>query len=314
MRYRLPSLNALRAFEAAARLGSISAAAKEANVSPGAISRHISLLEKFFNCRLLERDGRGVTLTRRGEIYVQDVTSAFDMIDRASNKLYRNTVSKSVSIRAHTTFASEWLLPKLDAFRSVNPGVELRVDVSLKPIKFQGDDVDLGLVRSDHVPPDVEHHDLFSPVFIPVASKKYLGKCGELRKPSDLTRCRLLVSEMQTDTWANWFKLAGVAEIDLDGGVHFENSSLAYRAAREDVGVALGQRLLIADDFRTGRLKAPFLIGLKSDYIYALAISRGGSKKPAVAALCDWIIKEVKVAEKLAARTFKEVKVSSFRP
>lgn len=310
MRYRLPSLNALRAFEAAARLGSISAAAKEGNVSPGAISRHIALLEKFFDCQLLERESRGVALTPRGEDYFKDVSSAFETLDLASNKLHLRSATKAVSIRAHTTFASEWLLPKLDAFRLINPGVDLRVDVSLKPINFDANEVDLGLVRRDHVPPDVEYHDLFSPVFIPVVSKGYLDTCGTLGKPSDLAGCRLLVSEIQKATWKNWFKLAGVSEVDLDGGVHFENSSLAYRAAREGLGVALGQRLLIADDVRTGRLEVPFLIGLQSENIYTLAISRRGARNSNVTALSKWIINEVKEAETKASHILGNIKLS----
>jgi len=298
MRHRLPSLRALQAFEATARHASVSSAAEELHVTPGAVSRLVSLLEAHFDCRLFHRRARGMVLTEKGRRYFESIKDAFEKIDAASDRLLGAEATRHLSVRAYTTFATEWLIPRLADFRMRYPGIDLRLDASLKPVDFRTEALDAGLVRGHRAPQNAHCVDLFKPLMFPVASPALLRGGVPLRDPDDLRRHTIVYSSIQLANWRLWLDHAGV-EIDLDRGLFFENSSLAYHAAREGAGVTMGQPLFLAEDLLSGRLFAPFPLAIRSDNPYVLACPAYRAGLPHVAAFRDWLVEAVHAAERV---------------
>jgi LysR family transcriptional regulator, glycine cleavage system transcriptional activator len=297
MRHRLPSLNALRAFEAAARHGSVTAAARELTVTPGAVSRQVALLESHFACRLFERHRRGLSLTEKGRRYFASISDAFDRIDAASTHLGGHGGKHRLSVRVFTTFATEWLLPRLTDFRTRHPWIDFRLNASLQTVDFNADDVDMGVLAGPSDWPALRWDALFSPRFFPVCSPALLEREPRLETPQDLRHHTLLYSSIQVPNWRAWLAGAQVNGIDPERGLWFENSSLTYHAAREGVGVALGQRLFLTDDLVSGRLVAPFELTLTLDRTYYLVCPAQRAEEPSIAAFRAWIIEEVRKTE-----------------
>lgn len=298
MHHRLPSLRALQAFEATARHASVSAAAEELQVTPGAVSRLVSLLEAHFDCRLFHRRARGMVLTDKGLGYFETIKDAFEKIDAASDRLLGSEATRRLSVRAYTTFATEWLIPRLSDFHTRYPEIDLRLDASLKPVDFRTEALDAGLVRGHRAPPNAHCVDLFKPLMFPVASPALLRGGPPLREPEDLRRHTIVYSSIQRANWRVWLDHVGV-QIDLDRGLFFENSSLAYRAAREGAGVTMGQPLFLAEDLMSGRLIAPFRLALRSDNPYVLACPDYRANMQQVVAFRDWLVEAVRAAERL---------------
>lgn len=300
MRHRLPSLNALRAFEAAARHGGVSAASRELNVTPGAISRQIGLLEAHFGCRFFVRHRRGLQLTDKGRQYFAAISDAFDRIDAATVKLAEPGSASRLSVRALTTFATEWLIPRIADFRALHPEIDFRLDASLTSVDFDCDDVDIcvtdfeaSAVNAAEGRRSLHCDRLFLPIFFPVCSPELLRSGPPLETPQDLSRHTLLYSQIQVPNWLAWLKAADVRGIDPGAGLRFENSSLSFRAAREGAGVALGQRLFLTDDLESGRLVAPFDLTLEGGRTYFLVCPETRAKEPAIVAFRNWLIAQI---------------------
>lgn len=297
MRYRLPSLTALRAFEALGRTGSVTAAARDLQVTAGAVSRQIALLEAHFDCLLFVRQGRGLVLSARGRRYFEAIAGAFDTIDTASRRLARGGGDSQLSVQVYTTFATEWLIARLPRFRALHPGIELRLDASLRHVNFTSDEVDVGLVRSDRIPPGADCIELYRPLLFPVASPRLRDAGPPLREPADLIRHTLLYSAIQRRNWERWLEAVDAPPMDLERGLFFENSSLTYMAARGGAGIAMGQRLFLAQDLVAGRLFAPFAVSLRSTVSYLLATPARRARAPEVVAFREWLAGEIAAAE-----------------
>lgn len=290
MRHRLPSLTALRAFEAAARRGSMSRAAEELSVSPGAISRHVGLLEAHFGCRLFLRRQRGLELTEKGRGFFAAVAAAFDGIDDAAAALMGMDEWEELRVSLYPTFTSEWLLPRLPAFRTRHPSIELSLDAALRRIDFDTDAIDIGVITGTRGAKSLHQDALFTPVYFPVCSPDLLDDGPALTHPRDLARHTLLHSPSQIRNWRAWLTAAGGPDSALDRGLGFENSSLAYRAAREGAGVALGQLFYLAEDLAAGRLLAPFDLSLRSANTLYLACLARRSTQPPIKAFREWFL------------------------
>lgn len=297
MRHRLPSLNALRAFEAAGRHGSFSDAAHELSVTPGAVSRQIALLEAHFACRLFTRQRHGMAPTEKGHHLLRAVSEAFDRIDAASVHLKGAQPTSRLSFRVYPTFATEWLVPRLGAFRAAHPEIDFRLTTSLQPVDFESDEADLGILQGPGDWPHLQSEQLFFPTFLPVCSPDLLRRGPPLLNPQDLKHHTLLYSSIQAPMWQAWLAKAGVAGIDPERGSLFENSSLSYRAAREGMGVVLGQRMFLADDLIAGRLVAPFDLSLASRQAYFLVCPRRRAQERAIMAFRTWLIAELAATE-----------------
>lgn len=297
MRHRLPSLSALRAFEAAARRGSMTLAAEELSVSPGAVSRHVSLLESHFSCSLFRRKQRGVELTDKGREFHTEVAAAFDRIDNACSELMGKGTDRVLRLSFYPTITSEWLLPRLAEFRTREPDIELHLDASFRRINFETDSVDIAMVTGKQDQAGLHQQPLFSPLYFPVCSPTLPGLRPPLRSAEDLKSHTLLYSASQLGNWKAWLAAAGVSDIDVEDGLMLENSTLAFKAAREGAGIALGQQLFVADDLLTGRLIAPFDLSLRSSNRYYLACLEKKRNERHVAAFRTWFTAEIRKTE-----------------
>lgn len=253
----LPSLNALRAFEAAARLGSITAAADELHVTHGAVSRQVKLLEQLLGSPLFHRAGTGLRLSDTGTRLLPALTSAFDLMEAGVAQATR-TRGGSLVVSCLGTFTMRWLIPRLFAFRAAHPGIEVQLSASDGPVDFLRDGVDLA-IRVERPPwrTDAAVRPFIEEEVGPVLSAALQEKL-RLRAPADLARAALLHTETRLYAWSDWFAAAGQAPVRPAGEQTFEHFYFMLQAAASGLGVAIGPKVLVDDDLAAGRLVAPF--------------------------------------------------------
>jgi LysR family transcriptional regulator, glycine cleavage system transcriptional activator len=307
MRYHLPPLNALRAFEAAARHQSISRAANELRVTGGAVSRHISHLEEYFRCELVKRQPRGIILTEKGDAYFKSITGGFERIDEASRRLsHGGNDPARLSIRLYTTFMTEWLAPRLNAFRLAHPSVELNLTANLQRANFDTDEIDIGVTSGLPRKPELHFDTLFRPKYVPVC-KPALLKQGSIVSPRDLLRHTLLYAPLEIPMWRAWFKEFSTHEVELSSGLKLDNLALTYQAARSGAGVALGLLFYIADDLVSGNLVVPFPLVIEYGPTYSLVCRTARKDEPNISAFRRWILQEAQRTNQAVERWLKEL-------
>lgn len=291
---RLPPLNSVRAFEAVARHLSMKNAAEELHVTPGAISRQIQLLECHLGTSLIKRGHKQITLTRQGSDFFRASAKAIDLIRSASLRV-KNGRRKQLKIRAYTTFAMRWLIPRLSGFHAANPDIEVLLTTSLEPVDFRRDDLDGAIRLGDGKWPGVVAHRLVPNILVPVASPKLLKVGPSLRRPGDLAGHTLLHSMARPDDWAYWLEAAGVIEkMNPHSGMTYESSAMAYAAALEGQGVAIAQLFLVEDDLKAGRLRRPFTRSLDmEDFTYYLIIPQTRPESPHMKQFRMWLLEHL---------------------
>jgi LysR family glycine cleavage system transcriptional activator len=292
MRYHLPPLNALRAFEAAARHQSISRAADELHVTGGAVSRHISHLEEYFRCELVKRQPRGIILTEKGDAYFKSITGGFEKIDEASRRLsHGGNDATRLSIRLYTTFMTEWLAPRLNTFRLAHPAVELNLTANLQRANFDTDEIDIGVTSGLQRKPELHFDTLFRPKYVPVCIPA-LARQGSIASPRDLLKHTLLYAPLEVRMWEAWFAEFGPHKVELSSGLKLDNLALTYQAARSGAGVALGLLFYIANDLIAGNLVAPFPLVIEYGPTYSLVCRTARKDEPNISAFRRWILQE----------------------
>lgn len=255
---RFPSLNALRTFEAAARLGSFTLAAAELCVTPGAISRQIKYLEDTLGLAMFERGHREVHLTDAGQAYLECLTDAFDRIETGTQRLLQRHEDERLNIYCSMTLTMRWLVPRLGRYHARFPAREICMHTPIpQPTHLRTGRSCVAVRMGDADWDETANERLFDIKLVPVCSPRFLEHAATLRDFGDLKRLTLLHSLARPRDWAAW---AAAADADLDGHtqLQFESSSLAYEAALGGVGVAMGQLALVLDDLRSGRLVMPF--------------------------------------------------------
>ncbi|NKB56320.1 MAG: transcriptional regulator GcvA [Alphaproteobacteria bacterium] len=300
MRRRFPLLNALRAFEAASRHGSLSGAATELSVTTGAVSRQISRLESYLDDTLFFRNPRGVELTAKGLTYANALTEAFDRIDAATEDFRGHTEPSSLSVFSFTTLAIEWLLPNLDSFRALHPSIDLKLVASSEPVGLYDGQVDVGLWIGPEHWPGIHFDELFYADHFPVCSPALLENGPPLRNASDLRHHTLLYSTARIPNWPDWLNAAGAGDLVVSREMRFENSSNAYRAARDGLGIALGQRLFVAEDIAAGRLVVPLPLSIRSQQSYCIVCLEARRTDWKIEAFRNWIASRVAETEALS--------------
>ncbi|MBI3706385.1 MAG: transcriptional regulator GcvA [Proteobacteria bacterium] len=292
MAWRLPPMNALRALEAAGRHVSFTRAAEELHVTPGAISRQIRGLEDHLGVPLFERNHREVKLTKTSRAYVGTLTVVFERIDRATRSILDSKRERHLHIHSSITFTLRWLLPKLGSFHARHPKQEIRLTTAL-PIaaNFATGDTDVA-IRLAGASPDMIAHRLVDIELMPVCSPKLFSDIARVRAPAELRTHTLLHSSARPHDWANWLSAAGAPSVDPQRGIRFESSSLAYQAAIEGIGVAVGVKALVAEDLSAGRLVAPFDFIYRDGSAFHLVYSRHAAQNPQLIEFRDWIIAE----------------------
>ena len=286
----LPPLNPLRAFEAAGRLNSIKKAADELCVTPGAVSRQVHELERFLGVTLFRREARTVRLTAQGEAYFVEITAHFNGIRGATVKLTGDRGPEVLGIRAYTTFAMKWLVPRLSEFQEQNASTEVRLTTSLHAVDFERESVDCAIRLGDGNWPDLRVDRLVPNHLIPVCSPAYVEQ-QKLTNGRDLGRVPLLHSLARPDDWMYWLEFAGLNKVDAHKGMKYESSALSYQAAIDGQGVAIAQRVLVAEELQSGRLVQPFGPSLdRGSYTYYLIYPEKSLRKSAFRRFQNWIL------------------------
>ena len=295
---RLPSLNALRAFEAAARLGSVTAAARALSVTPGAVSHQIKLLEEDLGVALLERRGRSVVPTPAAQGGLAGLTLAFEQMAGAVEAIRRSPQGPVLVVSVAPSFASAWLMPRLDRFWQRQPEVDIRIETKWGLTDFRRDGVDLAIRFGAGGYRGVFERRLMEEDYFPVCSEELLrGKCP-LDAPEDLRHHVLLHVDGDAwgpdfPTWRMWLQAAGVEDkVDFRRGPRFQISELALKAARDGQGVALGSSALVADDLSRHRLVRPFPQSVMAPLGYYVVCPPDHLARPAVQAFVDWLLEE----------------------
>jgi LysR family glycine cleavage system transcriptional activator len=290
MSKHLPPLNALRTFEAAARLGNFSSAAQALHVTHGAVSRQVRQLEKWLGVALFQRSGRRVRLTDQGRAYLHAVQSAFDAIAAATRRLAETNTRRRIAIDALPTFTMRWLLPRLARF-PLHSEVELRVVTSDRPLSGASEDFDIAIRRGPEEWPGCVAQEFLVEHDIPVCRPALLDRLP-LAAPGDLARHTLLYSDTRPYAWERWLSAAAVPDLKAAGRQQYDHFYLTLQAAIDGLGVALGPRPIIDDEIKAGRLVAPLAEPMvrARGYWWVIPSSRTGD--PLLRAFCDWLVRE----------------------
>ncbi len=238
-RRRLPPLNWLRAFEAAARHLSFTDAGEELGVTQAAVSQQVRQLEDWLGTQLFKRLPRALALTDAGIAYLPIVQDGIERIDLGTTEIFGRPEGRPVTLRASTTLAVLWLGPQLARFRLEHPEVAVRVTTLYAPVDFGQDGVDIEIRYGAGTWPGVKAHRLFEESFFPVASLGYLSASGPLRTPADLPGHRLVHVIGEREGWGGYLRLAGVSGMDPSDGMQCDSLVVALNAAAAGAGIAL---------------------------------------------------------------------------
>ena len=285
---RLPPLTTLRAFEAAARLGSFSRAAEEISVTHSAVSHQVRSLERALGAQLFQRNGKRVTLTAAGRRFAERIGAALREIAEAAQDMRRGARDANVlALSTLPSFAARWLLPRLGRFMEQHPKIAVTVHTSNTLVDLERDEIDLAIRWGAGKWPGLEVEKFMEDEFFPVASPRFNG--GKLpSRPAELAKLRLMSAE--GEPWAPWFRAAGV-KLGEPRGPLFTDSSNLLQAVADGGGIGLGRRSLAEGDLRAGRLVRLFDIALPADAANYLVWPKG--KLSANAALLrDWLLQE----------------------
>lgn len=285
---RLPTLNALKAFEAAGRHLSFTRAAEELHVTQAAISHQIKSLEEQLGIRMFRRGPRGLLLTDAGQSYLPDVREAFQRLNAATERLLQDDASGAITVSVLASFAARWLVPRLTRFREDHPDIEVRVSADERLVDFDRDDVDVAIRygRGDY--PGLQAVRFLTEELFPVCSPALLER-NPLDRPEDLGRHTLLHDDMRID-WSMWLLAAGVEGADPRRGPSFNDSSMVLQAAVDGQGVALGRSALALDDLAAGRLVRPFEFSLPTEYAYYILCPERTANRPNIKIFRDWLL------------------------
>ena len=290
---RLPALTALRAFEAAARLGSVTAAAAELSVTQGAISRQIRLLEADLQQPLFRRLHRGIELTAAGQKLSASLTDAFGQIGYAVADLKRP--EDVVSVKAVPTFAIRWLLPRLAGFKRAHPGIKLEVSTAWHGVELDKEDFDCGITGCDQPKvksPQYVWVELVKEVIVPVCTPAYARKVGAPHTAADFARHNLLHPTPDRSDWRLWMEGWGGGRFDVTGGQTFDTIDLSIRAAESGLGVAIAELSLLADQIELGQLVAPVPVAVPSGLSNWFVCRANIAERPAVRLFRNWLLAE----------------------
>jgi LysR family glycine cleavage system transcriptional activator len=300
-RRRLPPLNALRAFEAAARHLNFSRAADELSVTPGAVSQQIQNLEDYVGAPLFRRTPKGLLLTDAAQTALPALREAFDRLAEAASLLTAAVDGRRLTLTAAPSFAAKWLVPRLGSFEAANPQVDVWLSAGLDLVDLTAGEVDIALRYGAGRYAGMEVRRLIGETVIPVLSPE-LHAATPLDRPEDLWRHILLHDgspepDDSCPDWTMWLAARGVREVDGTRGPRFNQSSLVIEAAVNGRGVALAKRTLAQDDLDAGRLVAPLQIATAVDFAYYLVHPKAKGRLPQVKAFINWITAEAEAHE-----------------
>jgi LysR family glycine cleavage system transcriptional activator len=294
---RLPSLNALRAFEAAARLGSLTKAAEELSVTPAAVSHQLRTLEADLGLKLLVREGRSVAPTPQAQAGLDSLRRGFALLLEGTRQIRSAGQGDMLTVSAAPSFAAHWLIPRLERFRERLPEIDVRIDSSWGLTDFQRDGVDLAIRYGPGGYAGLYEHRLLDERFFPVCSPRLVERIG-LETPADLAKTELLhvdgaVRGMGWPDWRMWLAAAGVADtVDYRRGTRFLMSIFALQSAVLGNGVTLGSTALVEEYLSAGMLVRPFALSLEAVHGYHLVCPPAALERPHIRVFADWLKEE----------------------
>lgn len=289
MSRRLPPLNALKAFEAAARNLSFTIAADELFVTQAAVSHQIKTLEEHLGLKLFLRKNRSLLLTEEGQGYFLDIRDIFTQLIDATEKLLARGAKGSLTVSLTPSFAIQWLVPRLNLFNEAHPDIDVRIKAQDQDENSLTDDVDVAIYYGRGNWSGIETHKLHTEYMVPLCSPMLLNSSIPMNTPADLQK-HVLLHDMTRRNWKTWMKTAGVRDIKVNQGPIFSHSSMVLQAAVHGQGVALGNSVLAKPDIDAGRLVIPFSHYLESKNAFYLVFRESQSELGKIVSFKDWML------------------------
>ena len=296
MTRRLPPLNALRAFEAAARHLSFTKAADELSVTQAAVSHQVKALEESLGIQLFRRFNRRLMLTDAGQAYLPALTESLDRIEAATRRLRAEDETGPLKVTVANSVAAKWLLPRLPRFQKQHPEIDVLVSASDTVVDFTRDDFDMGIRFGRGEYPGLRVDLLMRDRVFPVCSPELLVGPDPLSTPADLKHHALLHEQSapgELPGWREWLRVAGLSGINPDRGPVYSHASLVLQAAIDGQGVALARDSLAALDLEARRLVQPFGPTLPSKFSCYAVAPPATADRPKVKAFRDWLFSEI---------------------
>jgi LysR family glycine cleavage system transcriptional activator len=294
MRRQIPPLTALRAFEAAARLGSFRAAAEELSITQSAISHQIAGLEERLGAALFRRTARRVELTEAGTLYYPFLRDAFDRISQGTELVLRAAKSDDLMVQVYVTVAVRWLVPRLHDFQVTNPDILVRFNTSHFHWHFDPSTADIGMVCTSDTDNPAHHYTFLSDARLEAVCSPALAQAGfGLRQPADLVNHVLLQLFNKAEDWQAWLQAAGVPHLLGRAAPKFDSYLLALEAALDGQGIALAPHFLVAEDLKSGRLVAPFKITTTQPGGWYLICMKERAQEPRIKRFTAWLQQQI---------------------
>ena len=292
MKRILPPLNALRAFEAAGRLGSFKEAAAELHVTHGAVSQHVRLLEEWLGASLFERHNRRVVLTPAALVYLAEIGPLFEQLSQATARYgFPETVSRTLSVNAPATFTLRWLVPRLAQFRAEHPDVDVKVETSNESVESLQETYDIVIRGGPDTFYGYSMRLFLSEERLPVCSPALLQRLP-LRMPDELRQHTLLHTSSLPRLWPDWLTRAEIPALRPAATLTFDHFFLTLQAAIDGIGIAMGPTALVSDDLAAGRLVAPFAGPRLPSRSYCTYVPDAKSEDELVVLFRSWLERE----------------------
>ncbi|MDB5774047.1 MAG: transcriptional regulator [Herbaspirillum sp.] len=282
---KLPSLNALRAFEVSARHQSFTLAAEELNVTQGAVSHQVKALEEELGVKLFERLHNRLRLTESGLVYLETISDAFDRIESGTMDLHRQRDNQSLVISTSPNFAAKWLVPRLGQFSARYPEPQLRLDLEQHRVNFISEEIDLAIRYGDGPWAGLHCIRLGREFLLPVCSPLL----GRMTTAIELAQ-QTLLHVHDRRTWADWFEARGLPRALAERGIVFNQESAAVDAAANAQGIALARASLAVNDLMQDRLLIPLPHLLPLAQSYWLVYPELHHATPGVVAFRHWLL------------------------
>lgn len=300
MRPRIPSLNALRTFESAARLGSFKAAADELCVTHSAVSHQVKQLEQALGIELFLRHSRSVELTRVGRAYYPILREAFDRIAEGTDLVFNSKSHSTLTVQVYSTFAIRWLIPRLSSLNEAHPDLKIRLHTSQSDVDFEHDDVDVCVMVGRRSKADLHYDYLFSSRIFPVCNSSMQTELEFDKGPSRLSAAPILQVYPSRRDWWVWLEENGVDDVDPDSGQQFDSYDLAMNSAMQGIGVALGMEPFVNRDLAAGVLVEPFpdqRVYVPGDWY--LVCREEKTSHPDIVSFREWLLEQVAADESM---------------
>ncbi|MBT78925.1 MAG: transcriptional regulator [Alteromonadaceae bacterium] len=292
MHRRLPPLNALKAFEAAARHLSFTKAAEELFVTQAAVSHQIKALEEFLSMKLFLRRNRTLLLTEEGQAYFLELKDIFKHLQEATERLLAKGSKGAITVAMPPSFASQWLVPRISRFSVEHPDIDVRIKAVDFDEGFLEDDVDVAIYYGKGRWSGVKADKLHTEYLTPLCSPMLFNGPKPLNSLSDLKH-HVLLHDLSREAWKNWLKSVGVSGVNVNQGPVFSHSMLVLQAAALGQGIALGNTILARPELDAGRLIMPFEEKVASRDAFYLVCDEAQADLGKIAAFRSWILAQV---------------------